>query len=130
MQRRLSRERQLSGRAWARLLFTGFMLFAFLMQSNATQTHIHVLLGQPEAAVAKLLLTADAPGPVKKDTGKDSSDDCPLCQLLYGGQYVAPSTLIFFLPMMAVSTIETVLGVTPHYDSVSHSWHGRAPPQA
>jgi hypothetical protein len=101
------------------------MLLAFLLQSFATQTHIHFL---PDAPAAAKIAAADTP--VKKNTpNNDNPDNCPLCQLLYGGQYVAPTNLIFFLPMVAVSTIEIALGVTPHYDAVSHSWRGRAPPR-
>ena len=107
------------------MLLTGFMLLAFLLQSFATQTHIHFL---PDASAATKIIAADTP--VKKNTpSNDNPDNCPLCQLLYGGQYVAPANLIFFLPMVAVSTIEIALGVTPHYDAVSHSWRGRAPPR-
>ena len=102
------------------------MLLAFLLQSYATQTHIHV---QPDAS-APAKISATAAAPAKKNTPTDDNpDNCPLCQLLYGGQYVAPDALVFFLPMVAVSTIEIALGVTPHYDTVSHSWRGRAPPR-
>ncbi len=122
---------------WARLLFTGFMLLAFLLQSNATQTHLHFL---SSPAVLAKTVQADTAGIAKaaavtKDTdsrdlgGKQSPDDCPLCQLLYGGQYVAPSSLILFLPMAAVRTIALAVSVIPQYVSVSHSWRGRAPPR-
>ncbi|HWY60685.1 MAG TPA: hypothetical protein VNW15_02170 [Rhizomicrobium sp.] len=115
-----------SGRRISRLVLTGFMLFAFLLQSYATQSHIHF---SPDAStVAKI--TADQTAPAKKNTpGNDNPDNCPLCQLLYGGQYVAPDALVFFLPMVAVSVIEAVQGAMPHYDAVSHSWRGRAPPR-
>jgi hypothetical protein len=124
--------KSLSGWSFGRLLVTGFMLLAFLFQSNATQTHLHFL--PSPAAVAKTA-QADTAGIVKADAvqkdagGKESPNDCPLCQLLYGGQYVAPSSLIFLLPMVAARTIAIAVGVTPHYDSVSHSWRGRAPPR-
>jgi hypothetical protein len=107
------------------------MLLTFLLQSYATQTHIHFL--------REVAATAHADGAVADKKGQshkknnslpDNPDTCPLCQLLYGGQYVAPGAVVFFLPMAAVSTIETTLGVLPHYDAVSHSWRGRAPPQA
>ena len=109
-----------------RLIFVAAILLAFFFQSYATQTHIHI---EPDG-----LTLANVDVASHHDAGKgappaDNPNDCPLCQLLYGGQYVAPDTLVFFLPMVAVSTIEIALGVTPHYDAVSHSWHGRAPPQ-
>ncbi len=109
------------------------MLLTFLLQSYVTQTHIHFLR---EIAAATLVQGDDAAaaekiqGQKKNNSLPDSPDTCPLCQLLYGGQYVAPNTIVFFLPMASVSTIETILGVLPHYDAVSHSWRGRAPPQA
>ncbi len=103
-----------------------FMLLAFFCQSYATQTHIHV---EPDGiTLAKVSMVSH---PAKKGApSEENPDNCPLCQLLYGGQYVAPTTLIFFLPMVAVSVIEAVQTVLPHYDAVSHNWRGRAPPQA
>jgi hypothetical protein len=117
------------------------MLLTFLLQSYATQTHIHFLR---EVAAANIVqadnITLDkkvagqiqgqAQGQKKNNSVPDNPDTCPLCQLLYGGQYVTPSAIVFFLPMAAVSTIEPTLGVLPHYDAVSHNWRGRAPPQA
>jgi hypothetical protein len=102
------------------------MLLAFFFQSYATQTHIHV---EPDGlTLAKVSVVSH------HDTNKgappaDNPNDCPLCQLLYGGQYVAPTALIFFLPMVSVSVIEAVQAVLPHYDAVSHNWLGRAPPR-
>jgi hypothetical protein len=103
------------------------MLLAFLLQSYATQTHIHV----PETAPASISAAADKAAPAHRKSAPTpvNPDNCPLCQLLYGGQYVAPDSLVFFLPTLAVSTIEIAQAVTPHYDAASHSWRGRAPPQ-
>jgi hypothetical protein len=82
-----------------RLILTGFMLLAFLLQSYATQTHIHF---SPDVS-APAKISAAAPAPDKKNAPSDDNpDNCPLCQLLYGGQYVAPDALVFFLPMVAV----------------------------
>jgi len=109
-----------------RLIVAAFMLFAFFLQSYATQTHIHL---EPDGlTLAKVTLVSH------HDAGKgvppaDNPNDCPLCQLLYGGQYVAPTTQIIFLPMVAVQVIEAVQGVLPHYDAASHNWLGRAPPR-
>ena len=87
---------------FARWLFTAFMVLAFALQSYAVQTHIHEQLNLPVAAKAGLGNVLDAraslgdhakkPGaPAKAPLPvKDNPDDCPLCQLLYGGQYVAP----------------------------------------
>ena len=121
-----------------RLIFTAFMLLAFALQSYAVQTHIHerLNLAVPDHGAGARLMAADS---VTPDTGahakkpplpvKDAPDDCPLCQLLYGGQYVAPDALVFFLPLISVRVLETELAALPRYDAVSHSWRGRAPPR-
>ena len=102
------------------------MLLAFLLQSYATQTHIHFQDDAPAASAS----TLDTGTAHKKNAPvNDNPDTCPLCQLLYGGQYVAPDALVFFLPLISVRAIETELGALPHYDAVSHSWRGRAPPR-
>jgi hypothetical protein len=111
-----------------RLLLTGFMLLAFLLQSYATQTHIH-FQDDVSQTIGVKLDTGAPPAPKKNAPSPENPDNCPLCQLLYGGQYVAPNALVFFLPLAAVSIIEIVQAVTPHYDAVSHSWRGRAPPR-
>jgi hypothetical protein len=116
-------------RSLRRLILTGFMLLTFLFQSYAIQTHIHPLQGIPGITALKLAPAATTK-PHKNIPLNTADPDCALCQLLYGGQHVAPDALVFFLPMVAVSTIEIALGVTPHYDAVSHSWRGRAPPQS
>jgi hypothetical protein len=120
----------------ARWLFTAFMLLAFVLQSYAVQTHIHEQLSLPLVAKSQVQTGAvDGAQPQKTKPqkpsapAKDAPDDCPLCQLLYGGQYVAPDALVFFLPLVAVRSIETELGALPQYDAVSHNWRGRAPPQ-
>ncbi len=116
------------GHSPARFLLVGFVLLAFVLQSYATQTHIHF-----ESAPAAITKTLAAPsGHAGKPALPDENnpDNCPLCQMFYGGQYVAPTALIYFLPMVAVSVIEAVAGVMPHYDAASHSWRGRAPPSA
>ena len=108
------------------------MLFAFALQSYAVQTHIHEQLNLPVHGKSSTVDGADAQKADGQKPGapaKDAPDDCPLCQLLYGGQYVAPDALVFFLPLVAVRSIETELAALPHYDAVSHSWRGRAPPQ-
>jgi hypothetical protein len=116
----------------ARLLFTAFMLLAFALQSYAVQTHIHEQLNLPVLAKDVAAKTGIAIGDHAKKPSvpaKVAPDDCPLCQLLYGGQYVAPDALVLFLPLVSVRVIETELGALPHYDAVSHSWRGRAPPR-
>jgi hypothetical protein len=109
-----------------RLVFVAFMLLAFFLQSYATQTHIHV---EPDGLILAKLQVVSHDAKKGGAPAQDNPNDCPLCQLLYGGQYVAPTALIFFLPMVAVSVIEAVQAVLPHYDAASHNWLGRAPPR-
>jgi hypothetical protein len=110
----------------ARLVFVAAMLLAFFFQSYATQTHIHI---EPDGITLAKVLVVSHDAKKSGAPTEDNPNDCPLCQLLYGGQYVAPTALIFFLPMVAVSVIEAVQTVLPHYDAASHNWLGRAPPQ-
>jgi hypothetical protein len=114
-----------------RWLFAAFMVLAFALQSYAVQTHIHEQLDLPAIAKANSNISIDGAHAKKPaaPSKRDAPDDCPLCQLLYGGQYVAPDTFVFFLPLVSARTIETELAALPHYDAVSHSWRGRAPPR-
>ncbi len=101
-----------------------------MFQGYATQTHIHPQTNLLSFSAAKTDGVASLSGPSKKSDhpSDDNPDNCRLCQFLYGGQFVAPSALVFFLPLLAVSTIAIVLGVAPHFDAVSHNWLGRGPP--
>ena len=111
---------------FGRLLLIGVMLLAFFFQSYASQTHIHLEADGITLAKVQVVTKVDS----KKDVPpQQAPDNCPLCQFLYGGQHVPPAALIFFLPSVSVSVIEIVQAVLPHYDSVSHTWQGRAPPQ-
>jgi Protein of unknown function (DUF2946) len=113
-----------------RLLLIAIVLLAFVIQSFATQTHIHPLPSVSADAALKVVASGAASHHGNNNSpADDNPDNCPLCQLFYSGQYIAPSSLVFFLPMVAISTIEIALGVMPHYDAVSHSWRGRAPPR-
>jgi len=112
-----------------RQLLVGLVLLLFGLQDYAVQTHI------PERAEAvfsieKAASPAPPAAPGQHKNLPDKPDNCPLCQQLFGGQYVAPEGLAFLLSVLTVSTIETVSGVTPHYDAVSHSWRSRGPPRA
>lgn len=123
----------LRGHSPARFLLIGFVLLAFVLQSYATQTHIHFESAPTtitKSIVAKIVAAPSGHAGKPAQPDDNNPDNCPLCQMFYGGQYVAPSALVFFLPMVAVSVIEAVAGVMPHYDAASHSWRGRAPPSA
>jgi hypothetical protein len=121
---------RLDTRSPNRLLVVAFTILALILQSYATQTHIHKSseLGGISVAHAKVVQLA-LQGQKKRLPSTNDTDDCPLCQSLYNGQYVTPSFAIYFLPKLAVSIIEATSSVSPHYDAVSHSWRGRGPPQ-
>ena len=111
-----------------RVVLAGLMLLLFGLQDYAVQTHIPE---RTEAvfSIEKAVAPAAIPVSGRHKNLPDKPDNCPLCQQLYAGQYVAPAALAFFLSILTVSTIETVLGVTPHYDAVSHNWRSRGPPR-
>jgi hypothetical protein len=118
-------------RQFGRSLLVACMLLFFGLRDYAVQTHI-----DPPSFARLSIAKTVAPGPIaakssrKNLPAEEKQDNCPLCQQLYGGQYVTPAALPFFLSILTVSTIETVLGVAPHYDAVSHNWLGRGPPRA
>jgi hypothetical protein len=112
-------------RASLRLAITFLALLAFSVQSYVTQTHIH---GAPASSgIAK----AEQPAqPHDRYPANDDPANCPICQeILHAGHYVTPAAVAVLLPSVAVSTIAIVLDVPIALRSVSHSWHGRAPPR-
>ncbi len=110
-----------SWQPWGRLVLIVFAALALFLQSYAVQSHFHEL--SASASVQAAHQTGKHHQPASNDT-----DNCPLCHSLYSGQYVAPSLAAWFLPLLAVSIIAATSGVSPHYDTVSHSWRGRGPP--
>jgi hypothetical protein len=117
-------QQQHSWRPFGRLVLIACAALALFLQSYAVQTHFHE---RSEASVQTLNQTANQTGK-HHAPATDDSDNCPLCHSFYSGQYVAPSLASWFLPLLAVSVIDTATGVSPHYDTVSHSWRGRGPP--
>jgi hypothetical protein len=108
-----------------RLLLAGFMALAFFFQGYATQTHIHKQTDGATSIVSKV----DGSSRPSKVPDNDDPANCPICQQIsHAGQYVAPTWLLSFLILAAVSTIEIVNFSIPRFDAVSHSWRGRGPP--
>jgi hypothetical protein len=112
-----------SRRPAGRLLLIVFAALALFLQSYAAQSHFHAQSGSAALSMQAAQQTGKHHQPASND-----SDGCPLCQSLYSGQYVAPNLAAWFLPTLAVSIIEATSVVSPHYDTVSHSWRGRGPP--
>ena len=114
----------------ARLLLIAFASLAILFQSYAIQTHIHDLRSAT-AVTFTLTTTGSTASQAGKHDHVPSSNDpdtCPLCHSLYNGQFVTPSLAAYFFTILSVSVIAATSGVSPHYDTVSHSWRGRGPP--
>jgi hypothetical protein len=106
-------------------LVVAFAALVLVLQSYATQTHLHK---SSESSVATNAHAVIWQSHKSHQPSSNDSDNCPLCQSLYNGQYVTPSFASYLLPQLAVSIIEVVSPVRPHYDAVSHSWRGRGPP--
>ena len=122
MQQGTTSREQLCWRPTGRLLLILFAALALFLQSYAVQTHFHQQSG------TALSVQAATQSGKHHQPASDDADNCPLCHSFYSGQYVAPSLAAWFLPILAVSVIDVTTGVSPHYDTVSHSWRGRGPP--
>jgi hypothetical protein len=124
MQQGTSVKQRLSWQPAGRLLLVMFAALALFLQSYAVESHFHERSGR----VAATSIEGAAKTGNHHQPAGDDSDSCPLCHSFYNGQYVAPSLAAWFLPILAVSIIDATSGVSPHYDTVSHSWRGRGPP--
>jgi hypothetical protein len=114
-------------------------LIAFIAQSFAVQTHIH-LESVAEAAVVDKSAAAQKTAPdihgqdpqadrQGKTAPADDSANCPLCQeYLYAGSYVTPAAIAILPPVLAVSTVPVEIREMSPVWAISHSWQGRAPP--
>lgn len=107
-----------------RLAVVCLALLTFAFQSYVVQTHIHFA---PET----LAHSQGANGHHDKFPANEDPANCPICQeILHSGQFVTPSAEFLLPPTFAVSTIALVDQALPHIFAPSHSWRGRAPPQA
>lgn len=121
--------------AFGRLLLVGALTAIFALQSYLVDTHIHDLDGDEDGIVQILsppttgISKAAPTAPSKNIPADGTQDKCPLCQLLYGGQYLTPKlvSLLIFTTVIAAVRIETE--VRPSFNAASHSWRGRAPPK-
>ena len=107
-----------------RLVVVYAAILAFAFQSYVIQTHIHFA---PTAALA----SDGQSGHHDKYPANDDPANCPICQeILHSGQFITPAAQFLLPPALAVSTIAIVDRALPHIFAPSHSWRGRAPPQA
>jgi hypothetical protein len=128
VQRQLAPRSVAKNRLNGRALLVAFMLLVFGLRDYAVQTHVDPA-DSISQITAQIHLDAQGAGPHKNLPSDQKPDNCPLCQQFYTGQYVTPEALPFFLSVLTVSVIETVQGMTPHYDAVSHNWRSRGPPR-
>jgi len=115
-----------------RWLVVPLALIVFGIQSLVIQPHVHL---QP-ADFGVASVTVD--GPLASGEERPSDDpfspdlnDCHVCQSAHqNGQYLKPTATIYTLvPSVNHRTIDLVrLPQSPQ--ALSHSWQGRAPPQA
>ena len=121
----------------AKLALTFVALFAFLVQSFITQTHVH-FSAQADAPFA----VSDAGGTAaKSNTGdprqrdhrgvpsKEDPAHCPFCQqIAVAGAFLSPFIATLQLPTVVGLPPQISTAVTVATQQVSHIWQGRAPP--
>ena len=111
-----------------------------LVQSFIVQTHIHArpalalsgaLMATSDVTVATLTPAADKSQTPKKVPIDDDQANCSLCQQTHtSGQFFAPSSAAYSLAPF--HNLQRIAYAAPSVvePGVSHSWRGRAPPQA
>ena len=110
-----------SGALWRRVLLV-FTVLVFLQASYVTQTHIHI--PTVPAGTAALAQTGHGKTPLPDDPAH-----CPLCQeYLLSGAYFIPAPVILPMPTSLAIALASVVRVPRFVATLSHSWHGRAPP--
>jgi hypothetical protein len=109
------------GFARVRFIAALIALFSFTFQTYVVQTHIHApgfetgLFGQ-----------AHHPSPL----GKDSQDDCPICQAFAtAGSFVTPALIILALALSFIDASAVVALRTTTGPLLARNWQSRAPPQ-
>jgi hypothetical protein len=115
------------------VLLAALMAFTLIVQGVVTQSHFHNPGHETEAtsAVTKAMSNGQRqPTPIKLPLN-DNPANCPICQqLIHAGQFVAPAWLAPLLLVTTVSRVEIETDTRSAFDTVSHSWLGRGPPQA
>lgn len=121
----------------AKLALTFVVLFAVLVQSFITQSHVH-FSAQADATFA----ISDAGGTVaKSNTGephqrdhrgvpsRDDPANCPFCQqIAVAGAFLSPFITTLQLPTEVGLLPQISTAVTAATQQLSHIWQGRAPP--
>ena len=120
-------------------------LVAVLIQSFVVQTHIHIPQGAGRQTSLSVVTLAGAfvagPGtraadnqaaiPRDKYPINEDPSNCPLCQeIAHSGQFVQSAAVLAYVPVWVSVHFINFCEVLPSLFTVSHSWRGRAPPQA
>jgi hypothetical protein len=121
-------------RSPAQALLIAFTVFSFVLQSLATQTHIHP---SGSGGISWTFGIADRTSPVVPQAGKSNNnpaqDDlthCAFCDAIaHAGAFVASAPALLVLPSQTFSVIPLELAVPAYVDAASHFWRGRAPPR-
>ena len=118
-------------RSGGKFAATWLCVFAFALQGYVIQTHIHHVGEAPGIDQVFTGKTApDEPSPGKAPL-PDDPFHCQLCQQAHlSGVYVTPAAIAALpAPMSGVSVVRRALQAVAISRIVTHSWHGRAPPQ-
>jgi hypothetical protein len=117
----------------ARALFIAFMIFSFVLQGLATQTHIHPAGNSGHSwtfGFADQSASAAARGKSGGNPAQDDLTHCAFCDAVaHAGAFVASAPALVLLPSQTFSIIPLELAVPAFVDAASHFWHGRAPPR-
>jgi hypothetical protein len=124
---------------WAPILIGCLALF---IQSFVVQTHIHIpqRIGSPQTVSLITLAAAVVDGGTLHGAAKAPRDrfpitedpsNCPLCQeVAHSGAYVASAASLAALPVTVTFSFIVFVEAAPYIFAASHTWRGRAPPQA
>jgi Protein of unknown function (DUF2946) len=111
-----------------RSVIAWILLFAFTVQSHATQIHVHgsshAIAG---ASIEKIIEKAGSHG---KSPGAPDSTDCPICQAIaHTGVFFAPTVPLLLLPGWVEHFVPSVRQFAVAGAAATHEWFSRAPPR-
>lgn len=104
------------------------MLFAFTLQSYATQIHIH----GPSHAIDRISIAkvSGKTGTHGESPSAPDTNDCPICQAIaHNGVFFAPVAPLLLLPAWVAQVSPPVSLRTVAGPAAPHDWFSRAPPQ-
>jgi hypothetical protein len=89
-------------------------------------------LGLRRSTIVRRDISSSDGGPTDShDPLEQAQPDCPVCQSAHqNGQYLRPSAATFALPAFVNYRGVEFSRLPAALEAVSHSWQGRAPPQA